>query len=1158
MSVFVAGIAVAIAFALLHFLVIPLLERRCRSDHQRSVIERAAVLSMFYVARSALSMAVLVAVLASALVVGLDFFPATDDAAALRAFAGFLDPWRARLLWLPYAPFLALGALTTAILALAAYGATRKRVRETFEASEEQERARLQTAIAGGSLEDLAPTPEMKQIESTLAETLRVLDRVETLDLPEEAKAEQIKKLEERSAELIAERERADLARRLTVSLDADIMIVPPPRSFFERLLPLWMRRGPLSALRTKRRLLLICCLLVLLLAELLVMARPLGTAVDARIVALNTQQILAREKKALEELRKKGDPVPSDEAWGEGDELVVNHVARVFEQSLGTFLMGPAIRTAEEARVRERLLLGFALVGAGRGLSVRSVFEGASDLRPIELEAVALQLAAREHAGPGTNVGIRLKKDAREQMKKEPAAWRHIRESIESGDHTLADEATGAEIGPLAAAEVFGAAMLGKQLPSPELGKVVEALTKDVGAKNLERVYFLKASGFRAALVEGRSLSDAAAEVAGPLLLTRDPAYAPLTTNLAALPKADALPRGIVNHPAALLSSSSGENVDPQALHNALDAVIKVAAYGEKDAALNEVVASLAEFDDWAPAQRGLEQKTLRAKTLAEQKATILDPGISTRARDAQRFLSFGPAAGFVAGTRGGAGPSPNVSELDWTTRRDRIALSLKTKGGGSFELGSYRQALVWLALAYAADGRAPLVLTTPGRFIGADKRLLNPALQDTVFGCRIAAVQAELDALVRAATLDQPAILDALSDAASYELAWAIRTRLIDQSHVLRAREEERPSRPAWIRLSAETRAVDPDVRARVERTLRDPTHIKTRETSILRRLPAHFDPGLVDLVEECATSETLAEFEGCIARGTRRWLTEIENGGGEGWWRPPPRLRVRVNVSEGSWSPDAAFQFLTKPADGDYESLKKVLRFRVEMAPLSPSSKTSVDEDATYASGAVEIPEVSALVQRSVHEALVTDPFRRMIFVDTVEFILLQRLVRTALDGELGAEMPLDRLLELAAEVAGRRPPSAHIPRFDAPSVDAERRYLGAVQGAIADLEHRPGERPDWINAALGAMRGCRTELDKLSDAELLALPEEAFAERCKSPPPPPPYPSGPFADAAPLVRAMTRNTDLLRGARALRRLLLLEHAEAPVSLGNCPRL
>ena len=62
MSVFVAGIAVAIAFALLHFLVIPLLERRCRSDHQRSVIERAAVLSMFYVARSALSMAVLVAV----------------------------------------------------------------------------------------------------------------------------------------------------------------------------------------------------------------------------------------------------------------------------------------------------------------------------------------------------------------------------------------------------------------------------------------------------------------------------------------------------------------------------------------------------------------------------------------------------------------------------------------------------------------------------------------------------------------------------------------------------------------------------------------------------------------------------------------------------------------------------------------------------------------------------------------------------------------------------------------------------------------------------------------------------------------------------------------------------------------------------------------
>lgn len=1156
MKVLLAFLAAALPFALLQFALIPMLERRCRADRQRSVIERAAVLSMFYVGRSVTSMALLITGATGLLVLGLNFWPIGDDAATMRALAGFLDPWRSRLLNVPMMPFVLLSGLMSLVLAVAAYGATRKRVREIFELNAEQETERLRRERERGEWPELPPTREMKKIDGVLAETLRVLDRVETLGLPPDARAEQVRKLEDRSAELIQERDRLDFLRRLTVTVEPDAMIVPPPRSVLERLLPLWLRRGPLSALRTKRRLILTFTLLIIAPAIMLVVLRPLGAALDARIVDLNGQQILVRERKALEELRKQGGGAEPGETWGESDELIANRLSREFEQAFGRFLLGPSIRTVQEALVRERLLLGFALVGSGRPIVVRSTFEGATDLRPIEAEASQLQLEARDRAGPATALGARLKKDAREQMLKEPSAWRHIREAIEANDLTLSDEATGAQIGPLAAAEVFGAAMGANRQLGPELKRVAESLGKDIGPKALEQVYLLKASAFKTALVLGHPLSAAVEEVAGPLVLLRDAVYAPLEPTLATLPKADAIPRAIVNHPAAITTQSSGESADPARLKGALDRLATAAGYAEKDVGLLELAAPLATLADWAPGQRGLDQRTPRARILSEWRATFIDPGVTTRARDALRFQGFGPATGLIAGARpADFSGKPRVADLEWTTRRDRISLRVKTEAE-VVELGSFRQGLVWLALAYAADGRAPVLLSSPATIIGGQKRLIHAAIDETTFACRTAAVFTELETRLKAEAA-HPALLDAEVQAATFNVAWALRARLIEQSHALRSKDEDAAKHPRWVRAEAETRLIDPALRASLAMALKDPDRIKGKSSSLLRKLPNHFEPSLTDTVEGCATAGDVAGFEECVIRGSRRWLGEIESGGGENWWRPPPRVRTRLSVLEAPYVADAGLKYLTRPSDGDYEALLKVLRFRVDIAASTPATKASVEEDTLFAQASVEIPALSRSLTDAAREVMITDPFRRTVVTDTVEFILLQRLFRQLLEGTLGPGFDLGRLLELEDVVATRRPPAASVPRWDPVEPAAERQLAVLLGAAATEIERRPGEKPDWVQAALAPMKTCRLQLEKLSDAELVELDGASFDDRCRTIPEPPQYPSGPYAEVAPLVRAMARRADVIREARGLRRLLLAEHAVAPLSLGICPR-
>jgi hypothetical protein len=138
-----------------------------------------------------------------------------------------------------------------------------------------------------------------------------------------------------------------------------------------------------------------------------------------------------------------------------------------------------------------------------------------------------------------------------------------------------------------------------------------------------------------------------------------------------------------------------------------------------------------------------------------------------------------------------------------------------------------------------------------------------------------------------------------------------------------------------------------------------------------------------------------------------------------------------------------------------------------------------------------------------------------------------------------------------------VATRRPPAASVPRWDPVEPAAERQLAVLLGAAATEIERRPGEKPDWVQAALAPMKTCRLQLEKLSDAELVELDGASFDDRCRTIPEPPQYPSGPYAEVAPLVRAMARRADVIREARGLRRLLLAEHAVAPLSLGICPR-
>jgi hypothetical protein len=1151
MPIVVLIAAALTVYAVLGGLVVPRLKASLRAADDASLAARANRLAIAQVVRSVATLTALVSLGVGLVALAL-WYPLGDDPDYLAAAARSLEPYRQRLLRVPPIPFLVTGLVLTGLVALVASRLMLARARAFLATGKERERERLESARAAGRWDELAATPEMRQVDQALAETLRVAERIDGLDLPAVAKREQLVRLEARAHELMQRRGELDLLRRMTVEIDLDQR---PQHDLgpAELLLPSWLRRGPLARTKAAGRLILGSLTLATMPLVVGVFLRPLGRALDERIVALNEDALLAAERRATESLGAGAHEGAGE--WSTDDERIAQRIARRFELALGEHLVPDDAREVLETRARETVLSTLVASSKGRALSVVSTFEEATDLQPLERQALELQRKARDKLGPLTGVGELVEKETVRAAKAQPAVWAKLRERLEDEAGLGHDHVSGVQLAALTASTLLGVALSGptQEGLGTELDTLAGRVTRELGHDAVERLVRLKSTQFKTALLEGKSLDEAAELVVREALpALREEGFASLPGIVAALPRVDRMPRALVGFPPAVRAGRA--DVDGFRVRALVTEAIEAARFRPGELELLRLLTPLVEYDDFFPAQRGGELRTERARLAADAKVLPTDALAWTRAREPRRLERYGRANGLVIGRP----PAKLAGALDhtdltFTPRRDRVELVLHPRGGESRSLGAFRQSLVWLALAYAADGRGALLSLSPLAPLEDRRFLVHPAIHDTALACRLGLLVDQLDEL--ASTPSSHEDVDrADAQLAAYALAWAVRARAYDE-----ASEAERldPRRaPAWLRAEAEARLLDAALGARVDGALRASVRLLVPERSALRGLPQHFDPDLVGFVDDCSNTSDRRVFEGCIARASRRVIADRGLETLSSWAKLPPDAWLDARVDEAPFEADAALDFLRLPAPDDLARISAMFAASARIAVGSPAARPSADDDAYHGQSAAPLEGVTATMRAAIERVLREDPARADIIRDLVEFVVLQRLFRLAFDGILGAELPLERLEELMDLTARRRPVAFRTHAWSARPGAAVARLRGLAAQVVTAAGAIRGERPAWAATAVAAIERCAALPE--DPARLWSVDAAALDEACPTPAVPE-FPGGAWAEAAPSLRAFARARAGALAALRLRAILDVGRSDGRShDVGACPAL
>jgi len=1015
-----------------------------------------------------------------------------------------LDRLRDTLLEISPAPFLALGMLAFAGLGALAVPIIRRRARKVLQGSLREDLEKLAAEKASGRWADLEPTPEMRQVDATLADTLRTLQKVERLAMPGAARASQVEKLEQRSVELIDQREKLDLKRRLTARVDLE-QVFPPARNLGEKIVPPWMRRAS--------------HLLVLLIVAVGIggaLIRPLGRALDRRLTALDEARIAAAETHALSKL---GDHPGTEEEY----RALSLRSSRAFEVAFGTYLDGgPGSQGNERVAYRERLLLAYAAPEPDRvGLVAAMEAKGAAD--PATDASVAWLKERAELTEPVTSLGTRFRNDGAALAKKYPGILAQISASVGTAP-IVAPGVT--SLGALITSETFGAAI--GELPQTSLPFVrdaAQALSSGISKDTLERIYRLKSRQFNTVLADSGSLTAASNTVArAPLDVLDESESASFQAALAKRPRLQGfLP--VDSAPPALRAIASRDR-DSLRAAAVLELLRDRLGFGGDAPNAWRITGTLAEYDDWSPAQKGSDLLSARNKLLAGWGAVLDQKSIFSlrgRRNDSAR------SAGVVIGLDPLTGKAlPDLVAIDWTREADTIALTVTERGGRTVALGRFSAPIVRAALGYAADGRhlALGVQSTEPSF--GRRAILHPALENTALGCRLAALAERIDVLARTPEVD-PEADRALDEIAAYTVAWAVRVRQLDEISGF----DGSAKHPPWARSEAEIRLLDPTLSARTDRALGDPARLKKSERSIVHARPAHFDPLLLEAIEECSGSTNRPRFEECLMQASRRWLGEGAQSLPWPWWNLPPDAEIALAITEAPYQLDADLTALRSPAEDAPDALVALLRFGATVTLMSPANKTG-GEMGAFGRATSPIPSFETKLAGAVRRSIDENPDRRRALVDLGELVVLQRLFRLAIKGALGADFPVERLEALLAATPIMR--VTRTPRWLDTAGNVEREFASTLRAAITAIAVPGKSPPPWLSQAGERFATCADGIDARAGAEQF-IPEPLWSDRCIFPAPP----SGnaaPWAQPEAIVRAVVRDAEALREARRLR--------------------
>jgi hypothetical protein len=372
---------------------------------------------------------------------------------------------------------------------------------------------------------------------------------------------------------------------------------------------------------------------------------------------------------------------------------------------------------------------------------------------------------------------------------------------------------------------------------------------------------------------------------------------------------------------------------------------------------------------------------------------------------------------------------------DLSWAVDGKEVTLRLKRGDGSVVTLGPYDRDVANAALLFVADGRKVAVtIQTSFQENGTlwKRVYLHPALADTALGHDVI----EFDEFVFRFTKGHSQVDAATQRVASqellYNLAWSYRRRALCQFVVERQGAASASSyMNDQMRLDTEyigRTLARPESMAVIRRGLREAEKIDDRQTSFLLKYPAHFDPELLSTIVGCGeqSGESAEAFGSCVqdetrTRGMKEGVTKEKMSQ---WLASPVDTHHRSIAEEESFGVDAGLSFLSP---GEAEKTTASLRpfeFRYEIAfPPRPPFLPKGEKEDSYLTP-WEYKELRTIIAEKVLEGVQAEARTRTVFRRVREFTMLQRFFRTTLDGGLGGQFPIEKLVGLTRATASRK--------------------------------------------------------------------------------------------------------------------------------------
>ncbi|NIR43233.1 MAG: hypothetical protein GWM93_05025 [Gemmatimonadetes bacterium] len=1092
------------SFLLLQLALVPLAKSRWKADKTAASVSKAGVLAGFsFLASVALaaSIATGLAIVAVSLfrLVPTEYRWILDSIASLQSSVGGIGSTTSVIIFV---------FLCAALLYLASR-IGKRRMETIYRESLDRELERLQREAAEGKWKELESNHKMKEIE-------RELQRVATLKAAFPRQMEH----DPNVARNLAEFDKYEkMLRDQWMALDVQRRMRPSwtvedfdgdKASLWRKFLAILFSKGTFDSASDLARAVGRVGM-VLLFLSLIGLNGPMviGQA-EERSVQLTDLEIKAQKEAAIASgLKARAGEQASEIDYADEDQALADVLGRAFEEAFAASQQFFALTDTSDLnrrlhvfRVRNAVLAESTRPGrtAGARLEQHPSLAQSRSLTTAETEALDAFERGLDRLRPQTEVGRAVARDVRSSGIQGTSAWARLRNEFRARGAAFRQPLTIHDVGAEMFNRVVGA-VIGDVGPdmSTEVGRLAIKLERQVGKGAIIRAYGIMRDQFLADIARGVDVERAVMRVmeTDPALRVATNAQMRAARRLTAeIPRARAIYYQVLDEPPRLQWTDPGQ----------LDASLaRAERLGGNVVRPNpaRLADNFAEYGSFFPANVEAVRTDTRvraANRLAARRRASRPTGgtpstrpiasIPVRSTSVSRAMvrratSFGALRGFarVGGVLIGQDPQPGpdlgMTAIGWEEHGSDIELWLEG-GGKIISLGRFDQGVAHQALAYAADDRrvAATMVSAPLPLIGGGplKVLLHPALVDTRLGQDIVEIDRFVDtwrSWERRSVPPVARVYEALDLVQAHQdlyiFAWLVR---LSASGL-----EPDTTHPSFDWVS--DRVSDPDWTIRAALALEAPESITDLDISALSAKPEFYDRSLVEQISQCAPEAhgDLAAFRNCLEL---RWGTS----GSPSWRWPPPHGQVWSGVRETPFQVDAELAFA-----GRGEAVRP-LRFMLQLTFATPPDFVGLaDEEREFYTDSLpwEFPAIATELDRSVARWAVTDPERRDVYENVVEFTYLQRLFRAAFDGRLGPGFALERLVDLARETRdGVR--LAPTPRWSYP-LELE------IAGTIREfMDSSPSGQMQSLRAsARSALSGCRALIESTPDVAAIEVEE-----------------------------------------------------------------